>query len=198
MSRQRPVFIVLPRITVTILAAIFLSEYFALFDWNGLSGAFTSRVEALSGDDLDLNHYSSGRLQMWLYTLEKISEKPWFGHGPQAFDLFDDVYTAAHPHNGILQFLLEWGVIGAAAFISLLVIAFRRAWLSLKHADISHDWEVIASFFVVLALALQSNLSGVFYIGKPSFYFAITLAICCAYQPRIKASASTNPPPGSA
>lgn len=67
----------------------------------------------------------SGRLEVWAKAWEHLLDKPWFGIGmmnyrnlPMAIDL--------HPHNWLLQMLLETGVVGTALFILLIGMVLTR------------------------------------------------------------------------
>jgi O-antigen ligase len=72
---------------------------------------------------------SSERLDMWMKILDflKFHNILW-GVGPGNYDQFEIIYS--HPHNSILQFLIEWGataLTGAALIIGrLLVLAYRH------------------------------------------------------------------------
>ncbi len=69
----------------------------------------------------------SGRLDVWMKALQHIPDMPLFGIGlmnyrylPNAIDL--------HPHNWLLQMLLEAGVVGTALFLAILMLIFQTFW----------------------------------------------------------------------
>jgi O-antigen ligase len=83
------------------------------------------------------------RLAMWPTVVEMIGDRPVFGYGPDTFSLAYQPYTEPEllrletfrtifdrAHNVLLQWLVDFGVVGAgmflASFVWLLVFAFRR------------------------------------------------------------------------
>lgn len=174
-------------------AAALFAELGSLFDWNGLFHTVTHKLEAPS-----VNHYSSGRFTIWTESLLAIKDHWVLGLGPQSFfHLFVDRFGVEHPHNAFVQILIEFGVAGLVLFLVLfcgpLYFIARVFFGAVK--NVQHTTWIAA--IVVLGLLFQSMFSGIFFLGKPSSYLAMALAIVWADQLRIKASASTNPPPGS-
>jgi O-antigen ligase len=77
----------------------------------------------------DAEEVSSGRTEIWKQTGEFVLAKPISGYGSQQFrELVPAaVNTYRHPHNAILQFLFDWGLIGGGAALLLLGILFGKA-----------------------------------------------------------------------
>jgi exopolysaccharide production protein ExoQ len=81
----------------------------------------------------------TGRTMIWSYAIDKIGEKPILGWGFSAFWWFVGpvplregenwvtFFTPSNAHNGMLEFLLELGVVGTALFIFLLLRNFVLA-----------------------------------------------------------------------
>ena len=80
----------------------------------------------------------TGRLDLWQYGADKISKHPFFGYGYESFwgtptvinsdqpiELSWDVRDVAHGHNGYLDAIISFGVIGLG--ICLLVIVLLPA-----------------------------------------------------------------------
>ena len=68
---------------------------------------------------------TSGRMEIWIDTFSEILKSPWIGHGSGRFNAnMHQLYGIDfnHPHNFILQFAYDWGIIGALAFLVLLAI----------------------------------------------------------------------------
>ena len=73
----------------------------------------------------------TGRTQIWAYVIQDIWMKPWLGWGyfgfwslsnPAALEISDAVqWVVPQAHNGLLEFLLNVGVVGTALFVFLLV-----------------------------------------------------------------------------
>lgn len=73
---------------------------------------------------------SSGRIDMWIYILQMIPERIGLGYGPMSFAWAEArPLPNAHPHNALLQFLYEFGVV---AFILLVSWSLITLWSKLK------------------------------------------------------------------
>jgi exopolysaccharide production protein ExoQ len=81
----------------------------------------------------------TGRTMIWSYVIDKIAEKPILGWGFSAFWWFVGpvplregenwvtFFILSNAHNGMLEFLLELGVVGTALFSFLLLRNFVLA-----------------------------------------------------------------------
>ena len=73
----------------------------------------------------------TGRIEIWDYVIQDIWMKPFLGWGyyvfweptnPFAAEISDAVHwTVPNAHNGLLEFLLDLGVLGTALFAFLLI-----------------------------------------------------------------------------
>lgn len=72
-----------------------------------------------------VDEFSSGRMAIWIQTIQFWLGRPWFGYGLGQFKFLVPTaqLTYTHPHNAPIQFLFQWGLVGTVA---VLVIA-RRA-----------------------------------------------------------------------
>ncbi len=86
------------------------------------------RLEKYAGQE-PINAYSSGRLALWSETIARIQDRPFFGYGAgQSVHVLQSLGGVfGQPHNAILQFLLEWGVIGGVAGLVLILFPLWRA-----------------------------------------------------------------------
>jgi exopolysaccharide production protein ExoQ len=74
------------------------------------------------------------RLEVWNFIADEIAKKPVLGHGVDATPHlrsekimpFMRTNTVLHPHNAALQMWLEFGVLGAAFAISMVIFLMRR------------------------------------------------------------------------
>ncbi|MEH6789270.1 O-antigen ligase family protein [Parasphingorhabdus sp.] len=71
---------------------------------------------------------SSGRTEIWLETIRLISDRPWLGFGGMQFQHVNSAAAGffKHPHNSILQFAFDWGLLGCTAMLLMLAIAYFR------------------------------------------------------------------------
>ena len=77
----------------------------------------------------------AGRLELWSATLQMLRHYPIFGAGMSGFaDRVAPYWNANHPerfidpHNIVLNFWVETGVLGVVAFTWLLVVMFTASW----------------------------------------------------------------------
>jgi len=102
----------------------------------------------------------AGRLDLWSATLQMLREHPIFGAGLSGFaDRIAPFWNATHPerfidpHNIVLNFWVETGLLGVIAFGWLFVVTARRAWDGWKKSEA--DWRPI---FLGLLLAMLAIL----------------------------------------
>jgi|GEM_PF-6973659 len=74
-----------------------------------------------------------GRIDIWRFALAQWwQHAPWFGIGVQGFRYLDFtgvmLTSTAHPHNGLVQLLLETGLVGTIAATATLCYLVRQAW----------------------------------------------------------------------
>jgi exopolysaccharide production protein ExoQ len=112
-----------------------------------LLAVFPDVVLELLGKDPTL----TGRTELWEYVTGFISERPVLGWGLTAFwstanPLADEVssalgWTVPEAHNGLLEMLLEVGVVGTGFFLFLwartLVLALRSARTAERQTGVS-------------------------------------------------------------
>ena len=98
----------------------------------------------------------AGRLDLWSTTLRMLRDHPIFGAGLSGFaDRIAPYWNATHterfidPHNIVLNFWVETGLLGLFAFAWLLVVGFRMSWHGWASAE--GEWRPI---FLGVLLAL--------------------------------------------
>jgi O-antigen ligase len=98
----------------------------------------------------------AGRLELWSATLRMLREHLLFGAGLSGFaERIGPFWNANHPerfidpHNIVLNFWVETGVLGLIAFAWILVVSFQVTWRGWHSA--SSDWRPI-ELGVLLAL----------------------------------------------
>ena len=109
--------------------------------------------------EVDFNNGNNtlvGRSQLWEYTLRMLKDHPLFGSGLSGFtQVLGPYWNPRHidrfidPHNIVLNFWTETGLLGLFAFTWILVVGFRLSWRGWKRAD--PDWKPI-NLGVLIAL----------------------------------------------
>jgi len=68
--------------------------------------------------------FTAGRSRLWDLMIEEIKEKPLWGHGANASEVFvlsATWGTLTHPHNDWLRLLYDYGLVGSSVFAFCLV-----------------------------------------------------------------------------
>lgn len=146
----------------------------ALFDV-GQDGMGWLAAVSKTANSSTLDQLSSSRLNIWMYLLPRISERLWFGWGGEGFRSVWEKSDLIQAHNGILQLLIEWGVVGAGligGFLTWLTVKGGRAYWKL--APILPATNALPlGISLVVALLLLSAVDGVFYHGTPMAFLMI-------------------------
>ncbi|NYR12034.1 O-antigen ligase family protein [Pseudoalteromonas sp. MIP2626] len=119
-------------------------------------------LDSLNNSNLDvLRTSSSGRIDIWLTTLQNLSLKHFFiGNGPGVFQIsLGNSAPFSHPHNSLIEILNEWGLIALLSIVSVIFITFKQAIIHLK----IHKKDIITeSLFYSFAIGITYSLfSGV-------------------------------------
>lgn len=108
-------------------------------------------ASSISRDDA-----SSGRIEMWINALAEIAKMPLTGHGSGSYreHMFEITgFAYNHPHNFILQFAFDWGVVGALAMILILTtLGWHLVKLRNRHSPAR--FASVAGFSTVIAIAM--------------------------------------------
>jgi O-antigen ligase len=97
-----------------------------------------------------------GRFELWRVSLQMLSHHILFGAGLSGFaQTIAPLWNPTHidrfiyPHNIVLTFWSETGLIGLAGFVALMITAFVQCWRGWRHDSI--DWRPL-QLGVLLAL----------------------------------------------
>jgi O-antigen ligase len=146
-------------------------------------GAFGA-IQRFWSSSSDPTAFSSGRLNFWSETAELILQQPLIGHGVFQFQFVSTnaagIYK--HPHNSILQFMFDWGVIGAGLLVTLIGFAIHAAFFKAKPSPYVRLVSAMG-FTTMLAFSL---LDGV-------FFYSYTIAISMIFVILPIATGYSNP-----
>ena len=151
-----------------------------------------------SSDDFVLREkktlfYTFDRIDLWRYGYIIFLENPYFGKGPGGFAiaayndfyaqksygnlLITDSFTHNHPHNFIIQFIVEWGIIGTLLIFILLTSLVVK---SLKYFFKFKKYNLLISGLSIIGLASHGLVDGALYHATFTFYFVLFLSILCS------------------
>ena len=118
---------------------------------------------------------------MWRQTAAALLDRPWFGHGqgqfryqvPAALGIYN------HPHNSMLQFAYDWGLVGVgalAAAITPLIQSFARK----NGRDLRTALPAVGG---VSGLGIMSLVEGSFYHAFPLMISVLCMAVAATTDP---------------
>lgn len=128
---------------------------------------YTDSIASAAGRDVTL----SGRTVLWSALLDKIQERPWLGYGYMGFwrgedgesayigKVFGKNYIPPHSHNGFLELILAFGLLGAVLFGLSFLSTARRALIAVRWTKTAEGlWPIMYLSFLVLYNLPESTL----------------------------------------
>lgn len=109
----------------------------------------------------DPGSFSSGRTDFWLESLSLIAERPLFGYGAHTFQFLGETAKgfSKHPHQSLLQFIFDWGLIGGGAFLCMIGLLIFKAYVK----NGSPNNVKLTSALVVSTLLSFSLIDGIYF-----------------------------------
>ena len=130
-----------------------------------------------------IHQFSSGRDDVWRLELRKLKKSPLIGNGPQSYFFYPGhPPSVIHAHNFLLQFLGEWGVLGAGLFLYLLCLAFKQGFKNLTKETRNHSLtpERLAGWAMITGLTTTAFFGGIYFFTQSCFFLAVAYALCSA------------------
>lgn len=133
-------------------------------------------------------------------SIELFLEKPIFGHGPKNFRIAcqntkiqkklkeqKSVYQACatNPHNYLLEFLSENGIVGAIFFLGLIFIIIYQI-LGIRKQNTSENLVAVAVGSLILAIIFPFKPSGSFFSTFNASIFFYLLGFFIYYTKQLK------------
>lgn len=138
-------------VTVSIVAADVSSPSIARFELLGdsIQAGLAGDLEASPGDTS-----TAARMTLFGFALSLFEEHPILGVGPAGFEalsprLLGPTEADAYPHDALLQFAAESGLVGVALFLGLVVLGLTRR---LPPGSVSGAVRVAFLFFLLNAM----------------------------------------------
>jgi exopolysaccharide production protein ExoQ len=134
----------------------------------------------------------TGRTEIWAILLNSIMKHPLLGYGYYAFwqgmtGESANVIHAAHwffgyAHNGLLEIVLQLGVIGAVVFLATFIIACKNALYCFKYGRTPGiEW-----YFSLLTLALLYNIDEETVMWPNDLMSILYVVACCGLATEAK------------
>jgi O-antigen ligase len=123
------------------------------------------------------------RLDLWLSSVQMIRDHLILGVGPDNFVyVYQQRYllegaaaepNLSHPHNWLLHFWLELGILGLVAFVWLLV----RFWRVVRASLPSANWLVAGALGALVDLLVHGAIDNSYFLVDLAFVFWLSLAL---------------------
>lgn len=161
------------------LVALLTSTIFPAGQYPGWFSALI-RSEMISA-----NSVSSGRLEIWGSLIPSIREHPWLGLGDQATTVLlqQENFTAGQAHNGLMQLLPEWGIVGTTLYLLAFLPTAVRGLLRYAKLRDQAPLQLILGSALLVALGLFSIVDGIFYYAITLCSLMLAVAMLQCYLP---------------
>lgn len=140
---------------------------------------FIKSIGNLSTEKVFSDELTSGRTFLWKKAANSIEENPVMGTGPNGFRRIENINHVS-PHNFILLFLVEWGVLGAGLLVALLLSAFNT--IRKRLSDTTTEPYIIVGSILAIAGTTNAIFSGSYYHSQPTFYITLAFAIALSHK----------------
>ena len=147
---------------------------------NNFSQLWRDLVKIANNAD-DAGEAGTGRLQLWKDTLQRISERPVFGFGPDGFVGKNAITDAKRPHNEYLQIAGYLGIPALVLYLAaLLTLAINRARRLKKLSPM-----VIVASGMTVAYLFSAFVGNPVYNSAPYFWLVLglTTGVCAGEKP---------------
>ena len=135
----------------------------------------------------------AGRIELWKATLQMLREHPIFGAGLSGFaDRIAPFWNANHPerfidpHNIVLNFWVETGLLGLFAFAWLLVLVFRISWEGWKKSDAGWRPIFLGVLLAMVAIVVHGLVDVPYFKNDLSLLFWALAGIAAAGHKTLK------------
>lgn len=202
------VVLALARRTWPLLLALALLALLLAPLWQPLvPGDYLSRLDdttAYLGQDLDLveiddaNFAVIERLAHWQAAWRMFSRSPWIGVGiGQYAAVYSTVALArwqdplGHAHNYYLHMLAESGILGLGAYLCVLVVALRVAWVRARNAE---GWSRVLGLGALgmLGHIITHSMVDNLYVHDMYLLVAMILGMLASRSPSLYAADTTE------
>ncbi|GAA4052768.1 O-antigen ligase family protein [Parerythrobacter jejuensis] len=120
-------------------------------------------------DTASANSLTSGRLKLWEQTYDRWLASPLFGWGSgSTFWEVDIGWSHTQPHNVVLQYLISWGILGAAGGLWLVGRMIKAV-----HRPAIAEPVLLPLLAIMYCLLFQSLLEGM--LHYPRYIMAIIM-----------------------
>jgi O-antigen ligase len=161
---------------VLLVCATVLADRMSVFNWNGLQR--TSHLITVTSTEsaaVASEEFSAGRTTIWAMSINAFKTAPWFGLGPYGYFFIPERTDDDQPHNLVIQFLLEWGIVGTVPLLALMAYCAWQGLRQLPAAFRERDFGYVYGAAVILLLTVDGLTAGTYFKFQPM------VCVCMAY-----------------
>ena len=127
--------------------------------------------------------FTSSRTELWLDAIQLIGQNPWTGYGQAQFRFLapSALHYYAQPHNFILQFAVDWGLIGLCLASIPMITGFWHG----RMASLGGDPTASVALIGAVTLVAYGMIDGTLYHIYPLGVFVMLLTIA-AFRDGVK------------
>ena len=105
----------------------------------------------------------TGRYEMYIISIRAFLESPIIGYGINS-TVVEDILTWGNPQNGLLKILLDYGIMGAIAFLSVCYHSLKTKNSTIIHNSIRYG---LLSFLYSMSICslVEININSLFIIA---------------------------------
>ncbi|GAM69827.1 hypothetical protein JCM19236_5125 [Vibrio sp. JCM 19236] len=163
LSSKFSLYLVVKTLVISMVGAL-ISLPISIYYWTGFGRLFCMKID----EGTSLDEVGSGRISLWKDAIELILDRPLIGSGLDSF-MLHVLGKNMQPHNFVLQFLVEWGIVGMLLIIAVIIFTFTYYQIN-KFNQLQ-----ILSILVLTNIVFNGLLDGTLYHAVP--LFIATLAI---------------------
>ncbi|MFA0456464.1 O-antigen ligase family protein [Vibrio breoganii] len=163
------------------IVSIVISIPFSVLEWNGINRlVYQSQIIK----EMTINELSTNRIFIWEDALSYIRQSFFFGNGAESFGILtSNTHRFVQPHNFIIQFLFEFGIVG---FILLTWMIGKPVYVGLVNLVSGSKMESRDNNMLLLSVLMgfyfQALLDGIFYWGNSMMIVIVLLTALHAHN----------------
>lgn len=168
---------------LTLLALLVVS-----FSPDRISTRVREGATELQNYDDSLNTSMGMRVTMWRYAFTLVEQHPWAGVGRQGYyrevtklinekDGLQFISASPHPHNELLNFAVEFGILGIVIGLAIYVVPAFFFWRALNASDPILSFAATAGLITVLVQFLAGLFDTYFWIVSQTSFYGMSVVI---------------------
>ncbi|MDJ0652831.1 MAG: O-antigen ligase family protein [Xanthomonadales bacterium] len=175
-----------PKPLIVLIASLIAIDVLVVGTWFGVEQVVDRIQQTATYDEAAARYQDSQRLDVDAETLRAWADYRWLGSGGGTFAVVFPAYRPQdlsaffdHAHNDYLEFLLEYGIVGALPLAMILVSSLAAAlYTQRRRRDPLMRGMAFGCTMVIVAYLVHSLVDFNLQIPSNAAYFVICLSLC--------------------